>query len=63
MVDVSPAPEELFLRVSFTGLLYKVMTWKRNQHGAHEYLLDTLGEVGVGDMTVSIFWTCHIAFT
>lgn len=51
---LSPPPQQWLLQVPFTGLLYKVMTGKRNQHGDREYLLDTLSEGEVSDMAVDL---------
>ena len=50
---VSPTPEEWLLRVPFTGLLYKVVSGKRNADGDYEYLLDTLGD-DLNDMEVDL---------
>jgi hypothetical protein len=50
----TPTPEEWLLRIPSKGILYKVMTGKRNQDGDRTYFWDTLAENEIGDMVVDL---------
>ena len=51
---LTPTPEEWLLRIPAKGILYKVMTGKRNQDGERKYFWDTLAENEVGDMVIDL---------
>ena len=50
---VSPTPEQWLLKVPCNGLLYKVMTGKKNANGDYQYIVDTLGD-DLNDMDVDL---------
>lgn len=59
---VSPTPEQWLLKVPFTGLLYRVMTGKKNADADYQYIVDTLSD-DLNDMDVDLLRMSYTIYT